>query len=155
MGLKIINPLKGSRFNQIMGHMGPYNQYETQMQISQRPQHSQRQRQRAATTQQRTKRASDSSFQFFVSRAVWQPRKQEESERKLTEKMSGTGKKVVDVAFKASKNIDWEGMAKLLVSDEARKEFSTLRRAFDEVNSTLQTKFSQVCALLSLSLRFS
>jgi hypothetical protein len=35
-------------------------------------------------------------------------------------------------------------MAKLLVSDEARKEFSTLRRAFDEVNSTLQTKFSQV-----------
>ncbi|PPD83401.1 hypothetical protein GOBAR_DD19665 [Gossypium barbadense] len=34
-------------------------------------------------------------------------------------------------------------MAKLLVSDEARKEFATLRRTFDEVNSTLQTKFSQ------------
>ncbi|XP_024035695.1 ATP synthase subunit d, mitochondrial [Citrus clementina] len=33
-------------------------------------------------------------------------------------------------------------MAKMLVSDEARKEFPTLRRAFDEVNSTLQTKFS-------------
>ncbi|MBA0759748.1 hypothetical protein Gotri_022585, partial [Gossypium trilobum] len=31
----------------------------------------------------------------------------------------------------------------LLVSDEARKEFATLRRTFDEVNSTLQTKFSQ------------
>lgn len=58
--------------------------------------------------------------------------------------MSGAGKKVVDVAFKASKNIDWEGMAKLLVSDEARKEFATLRRAFDEVNTTLSTKFSQV-----------
>ncbi|TYG64725.1 hypothetical protein ES288_D06G131100v1 [Gossypium darwinii] len=57
--------------------------------------------------------------------------------------MSRPGKKVVDVAFKASKNIDWEGMAKLLVSDEARKEFATLRRTFDEVNSTLQTKFSQ------------
>ncbi|XVE68959.1 hypothetical protein DITRI_Ditri09bG0111900 [Diplodiscus trichospermus] len=57
--------------------------------------------------------------------------------------MSGTGKKVADVAFKTSKNIDWEGMAKLLVSDEARKEFATLRRTFDEVNSTLQTKFSQ------------
>ncbi|TYH84417.1 hypothetical protein ES332_D02G196300v1 [Gossypium tomentosum] len=57
--------------------------------------------------------------------------------------MSGPGKKVVDVAFKASKNIDWEGMAKLLVSDEARKEFATLRRTFDEVNSTLQTKFRQ------------
>ncbi|XP_076956480.1 ATP synthase subunit d, mitochondrial-like [Bidens hawaiensis] len=47
--------------------------------------------------------------------------------------MSGAGKKVADVAF----------MAKMLVSDEARKEFSSLRRAFDEVNSTLQTKFSQ------------
>ncbi|XVF23683.1 hypothetical protein REPUB_Repub13aG0060500 [Reevesia pubescens] len=57
--------------------------------------------------------------------------------------MSGAGKKVVDVAFKASKGIDWEGMAKLLVSDEARKEFATLRRTFNEVNSTLQTKFSQ------------
>ncbi|KAL0390499.1 UNVERIFIED_CONTAM: ATP synthase subunit d, mitochondrial [Sesamum calycinum] len=34
-------------------------------------------------------------------------------------------------------------MAKLLVSDEARKEFATLRRAFDEVNTQLQTKFSQ------------
>ncbi|XP_073156155.1 ATP synthase subunit d, mitochondrial [Henckelia pumila] len=57
--------------------------------------------------------------------------------------MSGAGKKVVDVAFKAGKNIDWEGMAKLMGSDEARKEFSTLRRAFDEVNGQLQTKFSQ------------
>ncbi|KAJ7970404.1 ATP synthase subunit d, mitochondrial [Quillaja saponaria] len=57
--------------------------------------------------------------------------------------MSGTVKKLTDVAFKASKNIDWDGMAKLLVSDEARKEFATLRRTFDEVNSALQTKFSQ------------
>ncbi|CAN6568631.1 unnamed protein product [Malus baccata var. baccata] len=57
--------------------------------------------------------------------------------------MSGAGKKVADVAFKASRKIDWEGMAKLLVSDEARKEFASLRRAFDEVNTTLQTKFSQ------------
>lgn len=58
--------------------------------------------------------------------------------------MSGAGKKIVDGTFKVSKNIDWEGMAKLLVSDEARKEFFTLRRAFDEVNTQLQTKFSQV-----------
>ncbi|KAJ9188897.1 hypothetical protein P3X46_000252 [Hevea brasiliensis] len=57
--------------------------------------------------------------------------------------MSGAGKKITDVAFKASKNIDWDGMARLLVTDEARKEFATLRRAFDEVNSQLQTKFSQ------------
>ncbi|XP_057781750.1 ATP synthase subunit d, mitochondrial-like [Salvia miltiorrhiza] len=59
------------------------------------------------------------------------------------EKMSGAGKKVVDVAFKAGRTIDWDGMAKLLVSDEARREFATLRRAFDEVNTQLQTKFSQ------------
>ncbi|TYH46806.1 hypothetical protein ES332_D11G365100v1 [Gossypium tomentosum] len=64
--------------------------------------------------------------------------------RESARKMSGLGKKVVDVAFKASKNIDWEGMAKLLVSDEARKEFATLCRTFDEVNFTLQTKFSQI-----------
>ncbi|KAK4761186.1 hypothetical protein SAY87_006079 [Trapa incisa] len=57
--------------------------------------------------------------------------------------MSGPVKKAADVAFKASKTIDWEGMAKLIVSDEARKEFSALRRAFDDVNSQLQTKFSQ------------
>lgn len=59
-------------------------------------------------------------------------------------KMSGAGKKVADVAFKASRTIDWEGMAKVLVTDEARREFSNLRRAFDEVNTQLQTKFSQV-----------
>ncbi|XP_041991498.1 ATP synthase subunit d, mitochondrial-like [Salvia splendens] len=57
--------------------------------------------------------------------------------------MSGPGKKVVDVALKAGKAIDWEGMAKLLVSEEARREFFTLHRAFDEVNTQLQTKFSQ------------
>ncbi|EOA28011.1 hypothetical protein CARUB_v10024188mg [Capsella rubella] len=57
--------------------------------------------------------------------------------------MSGAGKKVADVAFKASRTIDWDAMAKVLVSDAARKEFSGLRIAFDEVNSQLQTKFSQ------------
>lgn len=62
--------------------------------------------------------------------------------------MSGSGKKVVDVAFKAGKTIDWEGMAKMLVSDDARREFYNLRRAFDEVNTQLQTKFSQVQFLL-------
>lgn len=63
--------------------------------------------------------------------------------------MSGVAKKIADVTFKASKNIDWEGMAKLLVTEEARKEFFTLRRTFDEVNSQLQTKFSQVLIFLS------
>ncbi|KAI5656635.1 hypothetical protein M9H77_25428 [Catharanthus roseus] len=57
--------------------------------------------------------------------------------------MSGAGKKIADATFKVGKSIDWEGMAKLIVSDEARKEFATLRRTFDEVNSQLQTKFSQ------------
>ncbi|CAL9061203.1 unnamed protein product [Musa banksii] len=58
--------------------------------------------------------------------------------------MSGNGvKKVAEVAAKATKSIDWDGMAKVLVSDEARKEFANLRRSFDEVNHQLQTKFSQ------------
>ncbi|KAL5231431.1 hypothetical protein ABZP36_030207 [Zizania latifolia] len=58
--------------------------------------------------------------------------------------MSGNGvKKVAEIAAKAGKGIDWSGMAKLLVSEEARKEFATLRRAFDEVNHQLETKFSQ------------
>uniref|UniRef100_A0A0E0IDE3 Uncharacterized protein n=1 Tax=Oryza nivara TaxID=4536 RepID=A0A0E0IDE3_ORYNI len=55
--------------------------------------------------------------------------------------MSGNGvKKVAEVAAKAGKAIDWEGMAKMLVSDEARKEFNTLRRTFEDVNHQLQTK---------------
>ncbi|KAJ8480226.1 hypothetical protein OPV22_023953 [Ensete ventricosum] len=58
--------------------------------------------------------------------------------------MSGNGvKKVAEVAAKATKSIDWDGMAKLIVSDGARKEFANLRRSFDEVNNQLQTKFSQ------------
>ncbi|CAA6672729.1 unnamed protein product [Spirodela intermedia] len=58
--------------------------------------------------------------------------------------MSGNGvKKVVDLAAKASKSgIDWDGMAKMLVSEEARREFTNLRRAFNDVNQTLQTKYS-------------
>jgi hypothetical protein len=65
--------------------------------------------------------------------------------------MSGSGKKVVDVAVKAGKAIDWDGMAKMLVSEEARKEFATLRRTFEDVNHQLQTKFSQVPDPCSLS----
>jgi F-type H+-transporting ATPase subunit d len=65
--------------------------------------------------------------------------------------MSGSGKKVVDVAVKAGKAIDWDGMAKMLVSEEARKEFATLRRTFEDVNHQLQTKFSQVPDPRSLS----
>uniref|UniRef100_A0A8R7TIC2 ATP synthase subunit d, mitochondrial n=1 Tax=Triticum urartu TaxID=4572 RepID=A0A8R7TIC2_TRIUA len=56
--------------------------------------------------------------------------------------MSGV-KKVTDVAAKAGKAIDWDGLAKMLVSDEARKEFANLRRTFEDVNHQLQTKFSQ------------
>lgn len=65
--------------------------------------------------------------------------------------MSGNGaKKVVAAAAKAAKSaIDWDGMGKLIVSEEARKEFVSLRRAFDEVNHELQTKYSQVYSLSS------
>lgn len=58
--------------------------------------------------------------------------------------MSGPTKKVADMTAKAVKKIDWDGMAKMIVSEEARKEFFNLRRTFEEVNHTLQTKFSMV-----------
>ena len=66
--------------------------------------------------------------------------------RREASKMSGNGvmKKVSDAATKAGKAIDWDGLAKMLVSDEARKEFANLRRTFEDVNHQLQTKFSQV-----------
>ncbi|OEL37768.1 ATP synthase subunit d, mitochondrial [Dichanthelium oligosanthes] len=59
--------------------------------------------------------------------------------------MSGNGvvKKVADAAAKAGRTIDWDGLAKMLVSEEARKEFANLRRTFEDVNHQLQTKFSQ------------
>ncbi|CAL5090135.1 unnamed protein product [Urochloa decumbens] len=59
--------------------------------------------------------------------------------------MSGSGvvKKVAGAAAKAGKAIDWDGLAKMLVSEEARKEFAYLRRTFEDVNHQLQTKFSQ------------
>lgn len=51
-----------------------------------------------------------------------------------------SGKKIVE---KATKTIDWDGMSKLLISDNARREFFNLRRAYEEVKRTLDTKFSQ------------
>lgn len=51
-----------------------------------------------------------------------------------------SGKKIVE---KAGKTIDWDGMSKLLISDNARREFFNLRRAYEEVKRTLDTKFSQ------------
>lgn len=57
--------------------------------------------------------------------------------------MSGVGKKVADVAFKAGRTIDWDAMGKVIVSNGAKKEFLNLRRAFEEVNNQLQTKFSR------------
>ncbi|KAJ8774844.1 hypothetical protein K2173_018103 [Erythroxylum novogranatense] len=52
-------------------------------------------------------------------------------------------------------------MAKLLVSNKARKEFTTLCRTFDEVKSQLQTKFrlevlktKKMLALFKNSIKF-
>ncbi|GLJ37066.1 hypothetical protein SUGI_0751020 [Cryptomeria japonica] len=54
--------------------------------------------------------------------------------------MSGKGK---SIAEKAAKTIDWDGMAKFLVTDAARKEFKNLRNTYEEVKRTLDTKFNQ------------
>ncbi|KAF0899664.1 hypothetical protein E2562_021363 [Oryza meyeriana var. granulata] len=44
---------------------------------------------------------------------------------------------VAEVAAKVGKAIDWEGMAKMVVSDKACKEFNTLRRAIEDINHYL------------------
>lgn len=58
--------------------------------------------------------------------------------------------KAVRGATKAGDGIDWDGLGKLLVSDTARKEFANLRRAFNDVNQQLQTKFSMVFLIFLL-----
>ncbi|KAJ7548844.1 hypothetical protein O6H91_07G030000 [Diphasiastrum complanatum] len=46
------------------------------------------------------------------------------------------------VVHKVARSIDWEFIAKIIVSDEGKKELGTLRRAFEDVNNTLETKFN-------------
>eukprot|EP00252_Welwitschia_mirabilis_P014861 TRINITY_DN3290_c0_g1_i1.p1 TRINITY_DN3290_c0_g1~~TRINITY_DN3290_c0_g1_i1.p1 ORF type:complete len:166 (+),score=33.87 TRINITY_DN3290_c0_g1_i1:168-665(+) len=53
--------------------------------------------------------------------------------------MSGAGKKIVE---SIRRNIDWDGMSKLLVTENAKKEFAALRRAYDEVTRTLEAKLN-------------
>ncbi|KAL3683901.1 hypothetical protein R1sor_001923 [Riccia sorocarpa] len=53
--------------------------------------------------------------------------------------MSGAGKNVVQ---RVAKGIDWEYLAKVVVSDEGRRELGVLRRSFDDASNTLETKFS-------------
>ncbi|KAL6871548.1 hypothetical protein ACP4OV_014377 [Aristida adscensionis] len=67
------------------------------------------------------------------------------AERPAEARMSGNGvaKKAADAAAKAGRAIDWDGLGRMLVSEEARREFATLRRAFEDVNHQLYTKFSQ------------
>jgi F-type H+-transporting ATPase subunit d len=47
------------------------------------------------------------------------------------------------VAVKAGKAIEGDGMAKMLVSKEARKKFANLHRTFKDVNHQLETNYSQ------------
>ena len=77
-------------------------------------------------------------------------RREERVSDGLENMSSNDVKKVVDGAVRASKVINWDNMAKLLVSDESWKEFAVLRRAFEDVNHWLQTKFSQVPDLVFL-----
>lgn len=57
--------------------------------------------------------------------------------------MSGVGKKIAKVI---SKGIDWDHITKAVVSDEGRRELFSLRRSFDDVSNTLETKFNTVSA---------
>ncbi|KAH7282110.1 hypothetical protein KP509_35G012400 [Ceratopteris richardii] len=46
------------------------------------------------------------------------------------------------VAQTVLKELDWDKLGKAVVSEEGRRELMNLRRAYDEFNNTLQTKFS-------------
>ena len=43
-----------------------------------------------------------------------------------------------------AKKIDWEAIAKIVVTDEGKRELTSLRRTYDEVNSTLESKMNVV-----------
>lgn len=53
--------------------------------------------------------------------------------------MSGSGKAVADKVVKA---IDWDYLAKVIVSAEGKRELSALRRAYDEASNVLETKLN-------------
>ncbi|CAM6115981.1 unnamed protein product [Calypogeia fissa] len=53
--------------------------------------------------------------------------------------MAGAGKNIAKVI---SKGIDWDFIAKAVVSDEGRRELLALRRSFEDVSDTLENKFS-------------
>ncbi|KAI5068480.1 hypothetical protein GOP47_0016825 [Adiantum capillus-veneris] len=46
------------------------------------------------------------------------------------------------VAQQVLKDLDWDKLAKAVVSDEGRRELNNLRRAFDDFNNVMRTKFS-------------
>lgn len=43
-----------------------------------------------------------------------------------------------------AKKIDWEAIAKIVVTDEGKRELTSLRRTYDEVNQTLESKMNVV-----------
>eukprot|EP00897_Mesotaenium_endlicherianum_P008372 jgi/Mesen1/7563/ME000392S06824 len=55
------------------------------------------------------------------------------------------------VAEKITKAIDWEALAKVIISDEGKREMSALRRTFDDVSNTLETKMNQKPASINWS----
>ena len=47
-------------------------------------------------------------------------------------------------ATQVAKKIDWETVAKVIVTDEGKRELTSLRRTYDEVNQTLDSKMNLV-----------
>lgn len=47
-------------------------------------------------------------------------------------------------AQRTFKAIDWDKLAKIVVSEEGKREMIALKRAYDDVSSQLDTKFNQV-----------
>eukprot|EP00244_Chara_vulgaris_P011928 TRINITY_DN607_c0_g1_i1.p1 TRINITY_DN607_c0_g1~~TRINITY_DN607_c0_g1_i1.p1 ORF type:complete len:166 (-),score=34.96 TRINITY_DN607_c0_g1_i1:824-1321(-) len=54
--------------------------------------------------------------------------------------MSGRGKAV---AQKVARAIDWDFISKVVLSEEGKRELYVLRRTYDDMMKTLETKFAQ------------
>lgn len=59
--------------------------------------------------------------------------------------MSGKGAQAAGKAVQKAKTIDWDYLEKVVVSDSGKRELAVLRRAYDDVASTINEKFNIVC----------
>ena len=58
-------------------------------------------------------------------------------------------------ASKVGRGIDWDYLNKVVTTADGKRDLQSLRRAYDDVAATIQTKFSVVSISRKMSLHFS